>query len=151
MIGAWEHSVLCRLLLNSRAKMPWNKAPMWPAAAPQPVKRSWQNIMTYHTFTQLFHNTWRKQIRSRQLRDEVGSRPVKNQLIFCGYKIYTTYCSPCCGAAYNFSLLIQIDADDVITRDEQIYVLIGAHAKCERKIKAQIALVKGKCAAEWSL
>lgn len=45
------------------------------------------------------------------------------------------------------SLLPQIDADDVITRDEQIYVLIGAHAKCERNIKAQIALVKGKCAA----
>lgn len=45
------------------------------------------------------------------------------------------------------SLLPQIDADDVITRDEQIYVLIGAHAKCERNIKAQIALVKGKFAA----
>uniref|UniRef100_A0A674NRQ2 Parathyroid hormone 3 receptor n=1 Tax=Takifugu rubripes TaxID=31033 RepID=A0A674NRQ2_TAKRU len=43
-----------------------------------------------------------------------------------------------------------IDADDVITRDEQIYVLIGAHAKCERKIKAQIALVKaGDCIPEW--
>lgn len=45
------------------------------------------------------------------------------------------------------SLLPQIDADDVITRDEQIYLLIGAHAKCERNIKAQIALVKGKFAA----
>lgn len=43
--------------------------------------------------------------------------------------------------------LPQIDADDVITRDEQIYVLIGAHAKCERTIKAQIALVKGWFAA----
>lgn len=49
----------------------------------------------------------------------------------------------------HFSLihLLQIDADDVITRDEQIYVLIGAHAKCERTIKAQIALVKGLFAA----
>lgn len=42
---------------------------------------------------------------------------------------------------------LQIDADDVITRDEQIYVLIGAHAKCEKNIQAQIALVKGLCAA----
>nr|XP_046233563.1 parathyroid hormone 3 receptor isoform X4 [Scatophagus argus] len=43
-----------------------------------------------------------------------------------------------------------IDADDVITRDEQIYVLIGAHAKCERNIQAQIALVKeGDCIPEW--
>nr|XP_020494950.1 parathyroid hormone/parathyroid hormone-related peptide receptor-like [Labrus bergylta] len=43
-----------------------------------------------------------------------------------------------------------IDSDDVITRDEQIYVLIGAHAKCERSIKAQMALVKeGECNPEW--
>lgn len=41
----------------------------------------------------------------------------------------------------------QIDSDDVITRDEQIYVLIGAHAKCERSIKAHMSLVKGLCAA----
>lgn len=47
--------------------------------------------------------------------------------------------------SYRFSLLLQIDADDVITRDEQIYILIGAHAKCERNIKAQLALVKGMC------
>lgn len=53
-----------------------------------------------------------------------------------------------CCAAYDFPLSLQIDADDVITRDEQIYVLIGAHAKCERKIKAQIGLVKGERAAE---
>uniref|UniRef100_A0A671YUG4 Parathyroid hormone/parathyroid hormone-related peptide receptor n=1 Tax=Sparus aurata TaxID=8175 RepID=A0A671YUG4_SPAAU len=42
------------------------------------------------------------------------------------------------------------DADDVITRDEQIYVLIGAHAKCERSIQAQMALFKeGDCIPEW--
>lgn len=40
-------------------------------------------------------------------------------------------------------LSLQIDSDDVITRDEQIYVLIGAHARCERNIQAQLALVKG--------
>lgn len=43
--------------------------------------------------------------------------------------------------------LLQIDSDDVITRDEQIYVLIGAHARCERNIQAQMALVKGLFAA----
>uniref|UniRef100_H3DNL7 Parathyroid hormone/parathyroid hormone-related peptide receptor n=1 Tax=Tetraodon nigroviridis TaxID=99883 RepID=H3DNL7_TETNG len=43
-----------------------------------------------------------------------------------------------------------IDADDVITRDEQIYLLIGARAKCEKQIEAQIALVKdGDCIPEW--
>lgn len=45
-----------------------------------------------------------------------------------------------------FIHLSQIDSDDVITRDEQIYVLIGAHAKCERNIHAQMSLVKGLCA-----
>uniref|UniRef100_A0A3B4VMK0 Parathyroid hormone/parathyroid hormone-related peptide receptor n=1 Tax=Seriola dumerili TaxID=41447 RepID=A0A3B4VMK0_SERDU len=46
--------------------------------------------------------------------------------------------------------LLQIDSDDVITRDEQIYVLIGAHARCEREIQAQMALVKdGDCIPEW--
>ncbi|XP_055006515.1 parathyroid hormone 3 receptor [Boleophthalmus pectinirostris] len=43
-----------------------------------------------------------------------------------------------------------IDSDDVITKDEQIYVLIGAHAKCERSIKAQKApLIEGECPPEW--
>ncbi|XP_071318736.1 parathyroid hormone 3 receptor isoform X3 [Trachinotus anak] len=43
-----------------------------------------------------------------------------------------------------------VDSDDVITRDEQIYVLIGAHARCERDIQAQMALVKdGDCIPEW--
>ncbi|KAF0025409.1 hypothetical protein F2P81_022290 [Scophthalmus maximus] len=38
----------------------------------------------------------------------------------------------------------KIDSDDVITRDEQIYVLIGAHARCERNIRTQLVLVKGR-------
>ncbi|XP_028990664.1 parathyroid hormone 3 receptor isoform X2 [Betta splendens] len=43
-----------------------------------------------------------------------------------------------------------IDSDDVITRDEQIYVLIGAHTRCERNIKIQLALVQeGDCIPEW--
>ncbi|KAM9837947.1 parathyroid hormone 3 receptor [Aulostomus maculatus] len=43
-----------------------------------------------------------------------------------------------------------IDSDDVITRDEQIYVLIGAHAKCEKIIQAQMAFVQdGECVPEW--
>ncbi|XP_013869384.1 parathyroid hormone 3 receptor isoform X2 [Austrofundulus limnaeus] len=43
-----------------------------------------------------------------------------------------------------------IDSDDVITRDEQIYLLIGAHARCERSIRAQMDLIKeGDCVPEW--
>ncbi|KAM9774362.1 parathyroid hormone 3 receptor isoform X2 [Syngnathus typhle] len=43
-----------------------------------------------------------------------------------------------------------VDSDDVITRDEQIFVLIGAHAKCENSIKSQIALMQeGDCIPEW--
>ncbi|KAM9716790.1 parathyroid hormone 3 receptor isoform 1-T1 [Menidia menidia] len=58
------------------------------------------------------------------------------------------------GALSLFHCLIAvtalIDSDDVITRDEQIYVLIGAHARCERNIQTQIALIKeGDCAPEW--
>uniref|UniRef100_A0A7N8YI94 Parathyroid hormone/parathyroid hormone-related peptide receptor n=1 Tax=Mastacembelus armatus TaxID=205130 RepID=A0A7N8YI94_9TELE len=48
-----------------------------------------------------------------------------------------------------FFCLQQIDSDDVITRDEQIYVLIGAHTRCERTIQTQRALVKGDCLPEW--
>lgn len=48
--------------------------------------------------------------------------------------------------SHRFTHHLQIDSDDVITRDEQIYVLIGAHAKCERSIQAQMTLVKGLCA-----
>ncbi|XP_061562267.1 parathyroid hormone 3 receptor [Phycodurus eques] len=43
-----------------------------------------------------------------------------------------------------------VDSDDVITRDEQIFVLIGAHAKCEKSIKTQMALAQeGDCLPEW--
>ncbi|XP_067345237.1 parathyroid hormone 3 receptor isoform X3 [Channa argus] len=57
------------------------------------------------------------------------------------------------GALVFFHSLISvtalIDSDDVITRDEQIYVLIGAHTRCERTIQTQMALVKGDCIPEW--
>ncbi|XP_008312254.1 parathyroid hormone 3 receptor [Cynoglossus semilaevis] len=43
-----------------------------------------------------------------------------------------------------------VDADDVITRDEQIYIVIGAHARCERSIQAQMLQLKdGECVPEW--
>ncbi|KAK7919622.1 hypothetical protein WMY93_010906 [Mugilogobius chulae] len=48
------------------------------------------------------------------------------------------------------AVIALIDSDDVISRDEQIYVLIGAHARCERSIKAQKApLIEGECPSEW--
>ncbi|KAG7271626.1 hypothetical protein CRUP_009284 [Coryphaenoides rupestris] len=43
----------------------------------------------------------------------------------------------------------QIDSDDVITREEQIYLLIGARAACDRSIQNQMALIKGQCVPEW--
>ncbi|KAI4894709.1 hypothetical protein NFI96_034354, partial [Prochilodus magdalenae] len=43
-----------------------------------------------------------------------------------------------------------IDSDDVITRDEQIFLLIGARTKCERRIRAQLSVVQeGDCMPEW--
>ncbi|KAJ8364424.1 hypothetical protein SKAU_G00132550 [Synaphobranchus kaupii] len=43
-----------------------------------------------------------------------------------------------------------VDSDDVITRDEQIYLLIGARAKCERSIRAQLDTVRDTdCVPEW--
>ncbi|RXN12351.1 parathyroid hormone parathyroid hormone-related peptide receptor-like protein [Labeo rohita] len=36
-----------------------------------------------------------------------------------------------------------IDSDDVITRDEQIFLLIGARTRCERSIRAQFDVVRG--------
>ncbi|XP_062381705.1 parathyroid hormone 3 receptor [Sardina pilchardus] len=48
------------------------------------------------------------------------------------------------------SLKSSIDSDDVITKNEQIYLLIGARAKCERSIRAQISSVKeNECVPEW--
>uniref|UniRef100_A0A3P9MFR6 Parathyroid hormone/parathyroid hormone-related peptide receptor n=1 Tax=Oryzias latipes TaxID=8090 RepID=A0A3P9MFR6_ORYLA len=48
------------------------------------------------------------------------------------------------------SITALIDSDDVITRDEQIYVLTGAQARCERSIQTQTAIIKeGDCVPEW--
>ncbi|XP_056153581.1 parathyroid hormone 3 receptor [Lampris incognitus] len=41
-----------------------------------------------------------------------------------------------------------IDSDDVITRDEQIYILFGARTKCERSILTQM-VEDGECLPEW--
>ncbi|XP_029978089.1 parathyroid hormone 3 receptor [Sphaeramia orbicularis] len=58
------------------------------------------------------------------------------------------------GALVVFHCLVTVtalvDSDDVITRDEQIYILIGAHARCEKNIQTQMALVKDDdCIPEW--
>ncbi|XP_023655626.1 parathyroid hormone 3 receptor [Paramormyrops kingsleyae] len=43
-----------------------------------------------------------------------------------------------------------VDSDDVITRDEQIYLLIGAKAACERAIRSQMnAVQETDCVPEW--
>ncbi|KAL6474894.1 hypothetical protein MHYP_G00159340 [Metynnis hypsauchen] len=44
----------------------------------------------------------------------------------------------------------QVDSDDVITRDEQIFLLVGARTKCERSIRAQMSSVReNDCMPEW--
>ncbi|ROL40988.1 Parathyroid hormone/parathyroid hormone-related peptide receptor [Anabarilius grahami] len=44
----------------------------------------------------------------------------------------------------------KIDSDDVLTRDEQIFLLIGARARCERNIRAQLDVVRENyCVPEW--
>ncbi|XP_072905225.1 parathyroid hormone/parathyroid hormone-related peptide receptor [Hemitrygon akajei] len=42
-----------------------------------------------------------------------------------------------------------VDADDVITRDEQIYLLLHAKHKCEQKLKSRITKATGFCAPQW--
>lgn len=41
-------------------------------------------------------------------------------------------------------ILLQVDVDDVITKEEQIYVLFNAKRKCERAIKSKMYKVSGK-------
>lgn len=38
-----------------------------------------------------------------------------------------------------------MDADDVITKEEQIFLLLKAKAKCERHLKAKVPKVYGEC------
>ncbi|NXV41985.1 PTH1R protein, partial [Uria aalge] len=38
-----------------------------------------------------------------------------------------------------------VDADDVITKEEQIFLLLKAKAKCERHLKAKVPKVHGEC------
>ncbi|XP_058261638.1 parathyroid hormone 3 receptor isoform X2 [Hemibagrus wyckioides] len=42
-----------------------------------------------------------------------------------------------------------IDSDDVITRDEQIFLLIRARTRCERSIRTQLSTVRGHCMPQW--
>ncbi|KAK6490958.1 parathyroid hormone/parathyroid hormone-related peptide receptor-like, partial [Huso huso] len=48
------------------------------------------------------------------------------------------------------SLFLQVDVDDVITKEEQIYLLFNAKRKCERAIKSKLYKVSdGLCLPEW--
>uniref|UniRef100_A0AAR2IVX2 Parathyroid hormone/parathyroid hormone-related peptide receptor n=1 Tax=Pygocentrus nattereri TaxID=42514 RepID=A0AAR2IVX2_PYGNA len=51
------------------------------------------------------------------------------------------------GAFIAFSL--QVEADDVLTKEEQIYVLFNAKRKCERAIKSKPRIPEGYCVPEW--
>ncbi|RXN14336.1 parathyroid hormone parathyroid hormone-related peptide receptor [Labeo rohita] len=42
-----------------------------------------------------------------------------------------------------------VDADDVLTKEEQIYLLFNAKRKCERAIKSKHKITEGYCMPEW--
>lgn len=37
----------------------------------------------------------------------------------------------------------QVDPDDVLTKEEQIYLLVEAKERCQRHIKAQLEMIQG--------
>uniref|UniRef100_A0A8C0I8P6 Parathyroid hormone/parathyroid hormone-related peptide receptor n=1 Tax=Bubo bubo TaxID=30461 RepID=A0A8C0I8P6_BUBBB len=45
----------------------------------------------------------------------------------------------------NLGQKMNVDADDVITKEEQIFLLLKAKAKCERHLKAKVPKVHGEC------
>uniref|UniRef100_A0A8C0HIJ2 Parathyroid hormone/parathyroid hormone-related peptide receptor n=1 Tax=Buteo japonicus TaxID=224669 RepID=A0A8C0HIJ2_9AVES len=62
---------------------------------------------------------------------------------------------PCHGCSITFChhflvLSWQVDPDDVLTKEEQIYLLVEAKEKCQRDIKAQLEKIKDtSCLPEW--
>ncbi|OXB73995.1 UNVERIFIED_CONTAM: hypothetical protein H355_008854 [Colinus virginianus] len=59
--------------------------------------------------------------------------------------------SPVCGSgSHQPPPDMRVDADDVITKEEQIFLLLKAKAKCERHLKAKVPKVHdGFCLPEW--
>uniref|UniRef100_A0A8C5TVS8 PTH/PTHrP type I receptor n=1 Tax=Malurus cyaneus samueli TaxID=2593467 RepID=A0A8C5TVS8_9PASS len=56
--------------------------------------------------------------------------------------------SPLCFVTWVLSG--QVDPDDVLTKEEQIYLLVEAKEKCQRDIKAQLEKIKDpSCPPEW--
>ncbi|NWW32410.1 PTH1R protein, partial [Panurus biarmicus] len=62
-----------------------------------------------------------------------------------GGLVVTLVC--CCLLSSAWAL---VDPDDVLTKEEQIYLLVEAKEKCQRDIKAQLEKIKGpSCPPEW--
>ncbi|CAN8185185.1 unnamed protein product [Coccothraustes coccothraustes] len=53
----------------------------------------------------------------------------------------------CCSVLSSVYALV--DADDVITKEEQIFLLLKAKAKCERHLKAKSPERSGRCLQSW--
>ncbi|XP_073768140.1 parathyroid hormone/parathyroid hormone-related peptide receptor isoform X2 [Danio rerio] len=53
-----------------------------------------------------------------------------------------------CGTLLSFVYGL-VDADDVLTKEEQIYLLFNAKRKCERAIKSKHKTSEGSCLPEW--
>ncbi|KAM8989042.1 parathyroid hormone/parathyroid hormone-related peptide receptor-like [Ara ararauna] len=60
--------------------------------------------------------------------------------------------APCeaAGGVIPSALSWQVDPDDVLTREEQIYLLVEAKERCQRHIKAQLEMIQDtSCLPEW--
>uniref|UniRef100_A0A672UI54 Parathyroid hormone/parathyroid hormone-related peptide receptor n=1 Tax=Strigops habroptila TaxID=2489341 RepID=A0A672UI54_STRHB len=55
-----------------------------------------------------------------------------------------------CRGVVTAGLSLQVDPDDVLTKEEQIYLLAEAKERCQRDIKAQLEKIKDtSCLPEW--
>uniref|UniRef100_A0A8C2J5S6 Parathyroid hormone/parathyroid hormone-related peptide receptor n=1 Tax=Cyprinus carpio TaxID=7962 RepID=A0A8C2J5S6_CYPCA len=49
----------------------------------------------------------------------------------------------------NYYIKLDVDADDVLTKEEQINLLLKAKQKCEQAIKSKHKITEGYCIPEW--
>lgn len=74
-----------------------------------------------------------------------NKQKLKSQLLIFLTPLFFVYLMNIYFLLYLPLICKQIDTDDVITLEEQVYIISGAHAKCDISIKAQLSLLKGLC------
>ncbi|KAM9656790.1 LOW QUALITY PROTEIN: parathyroid hormone/parathyroid hormone-related peptide receptor-like [Morphnus guianensis] len=86
--------------------------------------------------------------REKQEQEDPGSRPwvahVTEQAVAALWGHGDHQAKSCRGdRVITLVLSWQVDPDDVLTKEEQIYLLVEAKEKCQRDIKAQLEKIKG--------